>query len=89
MNEDEKATLAATLSAYEEILATLLSRVLAETPQDHLEQLQQRMAQGPMINPDAPPAPDIDTADRIAGWGMEYDEVVNRIYSRALAMSGR
>ena len=89
MNDDEKATWAATLAAHEEILTTLLSRVLAQTPQEHLQALQERMERGPILRPDAPHAPDLDTADKIAGFGMEYGETINRIYAQALALSGR
>lgn len=89
MNEAEKTTLAVTLAVHEEILGGLLASALATAPQEQLDALQQRMQQGPMLNPGAPLAPDLDTADKIAGYGMEYDEVIKRIYTQALALSGR
>lgn len=89
MNEAEKQTLAATLAAYEEVLTTLLSRVLAEAPQEQIDGLNERMRQGPILNPNAPIIHDLDAADRLAGLGQEYGEIVTRIYTQALAVSGR
>ena len=89
MNEDEKTTLAVMLAVHEEILTGLLARALKETPQDELDALQLRMKQGAILNPAAPKEPDIDVADKIAGFGMEYNEVINRIYAQALALSAR
>ena len=88
MTEDEKNTVLATMAAHEEVIATLLSRVLSELPQDQLDALHERMQQGPVIRPDAP-ALDLDMADRVAGIGIEYDEVMQRIYTRALGLAGR
>ena len=89
MNEAEKTTVAVTLAVHEEILRGLLARALREAPQEEITALQARMDQGPLLNPDAPVAPDLDTADQIAGYGMEYHETINRIYRQALALSGR
>lgn len=88
MDEHEKVALAATFAAHEEVLATLLSRVLAEIPEEQYQGLAERMRQGPVINPDAPKL-DLDAADRMAGYGIEYDEAMQRIYARALQLAGR
>jgi hypothetical protein len=89
MDEHEKITFAATVAAHEEILAALLSHVVAATPEPQLALLRQRLQQGPVLNPGAAPAPDIDTADRIAAFGIEYDQVIQRIFAEALAQAGR
>lgn len=89
MNEAEKATLAVTLAVHEEILTSLLAQSLGSAPQETINAMQARMRQGPVLNPDAPLAPNLDEADKIAGFGVEYHEVINRIFQQALAMSGR
>ena len=89
MNDAEKATVAATLAAHEAILTTLLSRLLAQTPQEHLDALAREMEKGPQLKPEAPRDLDLDSADKLAGHGLEYHETMQRIYTEALALSGR
>jgi len=83
------SALTGTIVAHEEILATLLSRVLVELPQDQLNALHARMKRGPIINPDAPQNLDLDLADQVAGIGIEYDVAIKRIFAQALQLAGR
>ena len=89
MNEAEKTTVAVNLAVHEEILTSLLARAIADAPQEQVDAMKARMEQGPVLNPNAPLTPDLDTADKIAGYGIEYHEAINRIFAQAVALSGR
>ncbi len=89
MNDDEKDTLVATLAAHEEVITILLSRVLRDLPQEELNALDARMKAGVALRPDAPKIDDLDMADRIAGQGQQYDEVMQRMYAQSLQLAGR
>ena len=89
MNDAEKTTIGVTLAVHEEILVSLLARALKDEPPDKIQAMRERMQQGPMLNPNAPQAANLDEADKIAGYGIEYHEVIDRIFQQALALSGR
>lgn len=89
MDQAEKTTIDVTLAVHEEILTSLLAQALANAPQEQVDAMKGRIEQGAVLNPIAPLAPDLDTADKIAGFGLEYHDVISHIFAQALAMSGR